>query len=414
MSALDILILSNGPGEVTTWVRPVVMELRRQLGEDREKLRISVVLSPCPHGTGKEAQIVQSYPEVDRVRSSEHFWRFLLRGETRENWHWRDRGIIIFLGGDQIFPVILSKRLGYKTIIYAEWQARWQKWIDQFAVMNPKVLDKVAKPYKHKVTVVGDLMSDVSHPTESEINPKEELIGILPGSKPSKLFQGLPLTLAIAEKIQQQRPQTKYFITVAPSLSLEELAKYGSLKYNPIIPKVGGVTVELIEKEGQALFFTSGGLEVKLVQDFPAYEILARSRFCLTTVGANTAELGSLAVPMIILLPTQQLDAMRGWDGIPGILANLPGIGSLFAKAINTWILRQGNLFAWPNIWAQEEIVPELVGQLQPQEVAKLGLDWLENPEKLAKIRQRLREVRGQTGAAAKLVQLVKIEANRP
>jgi lipid-A-disaccharide synthase len=37
---------------------------------------------------------------------------------------------------------------------------------------------------------------------------------------------------------------------------------------------------------------------------------------CLTTVGANTAELGSLAVPMIVLLPTQQLDAMRAWDGL--------------------------------------------------------------------------------------------------
>jgi len=34
MTPVDILILSNGPGEVTTWVRPVVKALREQLGHD--------------------------------------------------------------------------------------------------------------------------------------------------------------------------------------------------------------------------------------------------------------------------------------------------------------------------------------------------------------------------------------------
>ena len=38
---VDILILSNGPGEVTTWVRPVVKALREQLGHDVYQVRIS-------------------------------------------------------------------------------------------------------------------------------------------------------------------------------------------------------------------------------------------------------------------------------------------------------------------------------------------------------------------------------------
>ena len=114
---------------------------------------------------------------------------------------------------------------------------------------------------------------------------------------------------------------------------------------------------------------------------------------------------------MIVLLPTQQLDAMRAWDGLPGLLARLPGVGSSFAKVIN-WlmlqlVLRQKRLFAWPNIWAKKEIVPELVGELQPQEVAQLVLDYLEHPEKLEDMRSRLRVVRGQPGAAQKLAQLV-------
>ncbi|HEY9833326.1 MAG TPA: lipid-A-disaccharide synthase, partial [Stenomitos sp.] len=122
----------------------------------------------------------------------------------------------------------------------------------------------------------------------------------------------------------------------------------------------------------------------------------------------------SLAVPMIVLLPTQQLDAMRAWDGLPGILARLPGIGSGLIRIINLFmiqqILRQKRLFSWPNIWAKTEIVPELFGKLQPLEVAQFVVDYLEHPEKLEEMRSRLRRVRGQPGAAQKLAQLVRKE----
>ncbi|MEQ9548703.1 MAG: hypothetical protein RIM23_03650, partial [Coleofasciculus sp. G3-WIS-01] len=158
----DILILSNGPGEVTTWVRPVVKALRQQLGCDRALIRISVILSPCPNATGKEAQIVQSYPEVDRVQGAQHFFGFLLWGKTAENWDWRDRGVVVFLGGDQFFPVVIGSRLKYRTVVYAEWDARWHRWIDRFGVMKPDIITKAPKKYRHKLTVVGDLMADVA------------------------------------------------------------------------------------------------------------------------------------------------------------------------------------------------------------------------------------------------------------
>ena len=38
----DVVILSNGPGEVAAWVRPVVRALRARLGEERDQLRITV------------------------------------------------------------------------------------------------------------------------------------------------------------------------------------------------------------------------------------------------------------------------------------------------------------------------------------------------------------------------------------
>ena len=73
---------------------------------------------------------------------------------------------------------------------------------------------------------------------------------------------------------------------------------------------------------------------------------------------------------MLVLLPTQNLEVLRFWDGIPGILANLPIVGSLFAKLINRivlrHILRAGRLFSWPNIWAGKKNCPRIFRQNNP------------------------------------------------
>ena len=431
MNKADILILSNGPGEVTTWVRPVVRELRQQLGNDRNQVRISVVLSPCPNASGKEVAIAHSYPEVDRVQAAEYFWHFLLWGKTSENWDWRSRGVVVFLGGDQFFPVVIGKRLGYRTVVYAEWEARWQSFIDRFGVMKPEVAARVPQKYAHKFTVVGDLMveaaalnADVADnlsvsPTDnsSVIHALPELIGLLPGSKAAKLSQGVPLMLAIAQYIHANRPQTKFVIPVAPTLDLQTLASFADPQKNPFVQTFGCSSASLILPDDSGkdtamhpVLKTATGLCVELWTQTPAYDLLSQCSLCLTTVGANTAELGALAVPMIILLPTQQLDAMRSWDGLPGLLANLPIVGSGFAKVINWLVLRRNGLLAWPNIWAKSMVVPELVGKLQPQKVAELGLDFLAHPEKLDEMRAKLRSIRGEPGAAQKLASLVREE----
>lgn len=424
----DIVILSNGPGEVATWVRPVVKALRRELGEDRDQMRISVILSPCPHSTGKEAAIALRYPEVDRVQEAKYFNQFLLWGKTADNWDWRDRGVVIFLGGDQFFTLVIGKRLGYRTVVYAEWEARWYRWLDHFAVMKPEVIAKVTQQFHHKFTVVGDLMADVSQdrglrsekaklssyprtPTPQTLQKIDWVVGLLPGSKSAKLMQGVPLCLAIADCLSILKPNIKFIIPVAPTLELTTLANFADPEKNSLINKMGWASGKLITRtteQENSYLLTSLGTKVNLITEFPAYNYLLKCQLCVTTVGANTAELGSLGIPMIVLLPTQQLDAMRSWDGIPGILANLPLLGSSFAKLINWLVLRQKRLFAWPNIWAKSEIVPELVGNLEPKEIAEKVIHYLDNPEELTQIRDLLIAVRGNPGASQKIANIVR------
>jgi lipid A disaccharide synthetase len=253
--------------------------------------------------------------------------------------------------------------------------------------------------------------SFILHPSSPIPHPSNSLIALLPGSKPAKLAQGVPLGLAILQQIHQVRPNTRFVIPVAPTLDLATLAKFADATQNPIAQRFGNVSATIVQEAEQVYLKTASGLRVDLWLESPAYDLLSRCDLCLTTVGANTAELGALAVPMIVLIPTQQLDAMRAWDGIPGLLANLPGVGTGFANLINWWFLRSPRLLAWPNIWAGEAIVPELIGELQPQQVADLALDWLDHPDKLEEIRTRLRQTRGEAGAAQRFAQLVQTVA---
>jgi lipid A disaccharide synthetase len=410
---IDIIILSNGPGEVTTWVRPVVRALRTKLGVDRSYLRISAILSPDPNTSGKEVEILKTYPEIDRVQGAADFTNFLVWGKTADRWDWREKGIVIFLGGDQFSPVVIGKRLGYQTVIYAEWEARWHGLIDRFAVMNAQVAVKVKPKYADKFIVVGDLMVESQNSLDPKLTMTEKdsiLVGLLPGSKAAKLGMGLPLMLAIAEYIQVANPQVQFVIPVAPTIDIATLASYADPTKNPIIALVNGATATLQQSETIPYLQTAAGLKVELSTEFPAYDRLSECTICLTTIGANTAELGALGVPMIVLIALQQMDAMRAWDGALGILVNLPLIGSPIAKIINTIAYRTmgSRKFAWPNIWAgQTEIVPELVGNLDAKTVADFTLDYLQHPEKLAAMRSNLRQIRGESGAADKLATIV-------
>lgn len=404
----DILILSNGPGEITTWVRPVVQALRHYFQAAGNRLRISVMLSPCPHAMGQEAAVAQTYPEVDRVQSSEHFWDFLLWGKTVDNWDWRPVGVVLFLGGDQFFPLVIGKRLGYRTVIYAEWEARWPRWIDAYAAMNEQVRQAMPRSLQAKATIVGDLMVDVGvdNPIAPQLSPP--LIGLLPGSKPHKLTQGVPFTLAIATEVSRRYPDCQFQLFLAPTVPLEQLAQYADPAQNPMVARMGNISAQVIQSEAEpAYVLTSTGLKIPICRQFPAFAELQKLTAALTTVGANTAQLGALAVPMIVMLPTQHLDAMRNWDGVPGLLARLPGVGKQFARLINYLIVSQNRLFAWPNIWAGKEIVPELVGHLTPSLVGDRLSEWLANPEQLAQVRCHLQQARGKSGAAIGVCEIV-------
>ncbi|MEM6452385.1 MAG: lipid-A-disaccharide synthase [Cyanobacteria bacterium P01_D01_bin.105] len=439
---VDIVILTNGPGEVATWVKPVVQALADKLSGHRLQpsegqtsegpvfdaqvpVRISVILSPCPHASGQEHITLSQYPEVDRVQSADHFFKFLLTGKTADGWDWHPQGVVVFLGGDQLYTVLVAKRIEqkigcrYRTVTYAEWDARWPSLIDRFGVMNPNLVQAAPVKHQDKFAVVGDLMADVqvsanrqTIATKLGCDPAHEIIGFLPGSKPMKLKMGVPIMLAIAQILHRQGSKYTYVIGVAPNLTLADIIHYTDPVQNSAIALFNAPTAELITPAGSLSYLQlKDGPKILLWQQFPALDLFSQCALCFTTVGANTAQLGALATPMIVLLPTQQLDSLSIADGLPGLIAQLPGVGQLARKVINPLIVKalqkSGRRFAWPNIWAKQEVVPELFGAITPASVSAIALNYLTHPEKLTAIRQTLRTLRGPAGAANKMANLI-------
>ncbi len=414
-SLIDILILSNGPGELTTWVYPFLQALSNLSAKTvKPSMRISIALSPCQNASGQETQLAQGFPLVERVLPQERFFDFLLWGKTPA-WQWSKQGIVVFLGGDQFFAVAIAKRLGYKTVIYAEWEARWAGWVDCWAVRNQAIAAKIPAQFRAKAQVIGDLMVDVAKPQAAELlgdrSAAHQLICFLPGSKGHKLRIGVPLVVAIADILHQLRPETKFAIALAPTTSPEALAAYAQ---NPFpTDDSQDATASLAGEQ----LLTRKGTIIDIYRKFPAHSLIQRSQLCVTTVGANTAELASLNQPMIVLLPTNYSDMKIGWDGIVGLLATAPILGKFLSNTINSILIsqiqRRGQLLSWPNIWAKEAIVPELLGVLTPTQVVEQILFYLDHPEELTEMRDRLKKVCGEAGAATKLAQIVLAELSQ-
>jgi lipid A disaccharide synthetase len=312
--------------------------------------------------------------------------------------------VVVFLGGDQFWTVLLSARLGYRHLTYAEWVARWPQWNDRIATMGPTASRRLAPRWRGRHTEVGDLMADLSASARQEAPlPQGEWVALLPGSKRAKLQVGMPFLLAAADRLAALRPGCRFLLPVAPTTTVDELLAFAG-PANPIARYFGSREPQ---RRGGDLI-TAAGTAIRLLEVHPAHGPLSQCRLALTTVGANTAELGALGVPMIVLVPTQHLHVMQAWDGWMGLLARLPLARRLLGVALTAWRMRHRGFLAWPNITSGRAMVPERVGPVTPQQIAAEAADWLAHPERLNGMRDDLRSLRGRPGAVAALAGLVR------
>jgi hypothetical protein len=410
-ATVAIVLVSNGPGELSTWVRPLAERLHRlqplrPLQPDAPGT-LHLVLVPCPNATGQEHGVARSWGLFERVVPAKRFWWLLLR--PRRHGFWPRRGVVVFLGGDQFWTVLLSARLRYRHLTYAEWVARWPGWNDQVALMGQAAASRLAPRWRSRAQVVGDLMADLPDTARQAdpLAPGGPWVALLPGSKRAKLQVGVPFLLATADRMAQLLPETRFLLPVAPTTSVRELLAYGGTGNRLAHLYLSGEPQLEDSASGQPLLRTAGGTPIHLETRHPAHGPLSQCALALTTVGANTAELGALGVPMIVIVPTQHLELMQAWDGWLGVLARLPLFRQLLGVALTAWRMRHRGFLAWPNISAGYGVVPERVGAITPDQIAAEAVGWVQQPERLEEVRQNLQQLRGAPGAVEAVARMV-------
>ena len=377
-----------------------MVSLRPRVSASTAALRL--VLVPCPNATGQERAAAEPWGLFDQIVSAGRFWSLLLR--PRRYGVWSRQGVVVFLGGDQFWTVLLSARLGYRHITYAEWVARWPQWNDRIAAMSDLVRQQLPARHRHRCRVVGDLMADLSSfARQAAPLPDGRWVALLPGSKPAKLSVGMPFLLETADRLARMRPDCRFLLPLAPTTSVQDLERFAGPD-NPIAASYRA-SLEVVN-DGELV--TAAGTRIRLLKQHPAHGALSQCDLALTTVGANTAELGALAVPMIVIVPTQHLEVMQAWDGGLGLVARLPGLRRLIGVLLTIWRLRNNGLMAWPNISAGRVVVPERVGAITPEQIATEADAWLASPERLAGQRQDLQALRGEPGAVEALASEVR------
>ena len=407
-----VVIVSNGPGELATWVKPVLDYLIKQksksinLNIPNYKLVLSLV--PCPNATGKEFTVANDWQILDLIIPAKNFLKLLLKPSLFGSWP--RNGVVVFLGGDQFWNVLLAKRLGYESITYAEWIARWPRWNLHIAAMNEEVRNIIPKKFKKKCQVIGDLMADVKNNLSPihEINDKK-WIAILPGSKKAKLSIGIPFFLEVADRIKECEDNINLMIPIAPTTELEDFIFFQSAK-NPIT-KYYSSNIKSIKKIENSIFNyvleTCKNTKIFILQQNSNHNILSQCKLALTTVGANTAELAAINLPMIVVLPTQHLNAMNAWDGIFGIIGRIKLLNRIQTFIIKRWYLKNNKFLAWPNIKANKQIIPERVGIITPKDISDEAIYLLNEKNLLVEQKLNLLKMRGKKGAVKKLSNLI-------
>tara|TARA_B100000214_G_scaffold3773_1_gene2877 strand:+ start:72 stop:1349 length:1278 start_codon:yes stop_codon:yes gene_type:complete len=408
--SLAIIFVSNGPGELATWVKPLAHELHKQIAlrpkANNSPMSLNLVLVPCPNATGHEISAAKKWFQFEKIIKAKNFWKLILN--PKKFGSWPSNGLVVFLGGDQFWSVLLSARLKYLHMTYAEWVARWPFWNNRIVAMSEKALEKLPKRIQYRCSVIGDLTADLTETAKiDDPLPSGKWIALMPGSKSAKLKIGIPFFLDVADKISKLMPDCKFLIPIAPTTNLDELKYFGSSK-NPISKQYGSGIKSIIKankKETRGTLITNNSTLISIQEKHPAYEDLSQCEIALTTVGANTAELGSLNIPMIVVIPTQHIFVMEAWDGFLGLIARFPVFKWCTGLLISWLKLRRRGFMAWPNISAKRMIVPERIGHITPEQIAAETIDWLNSPSRLSGQKQDLQSIRGKKGATRKFCQ---------
>lgn len=359
MNFLRITILTNGPGELWGWVRPVAAELRKR-GHS-----ISLWLLPCQFASSheREAASLLGVDKLEGPASTARIWQDIAYEKTDS---------IIQLGGDIMFGLRMSSKSNAPLFCYTYWPRKEMKGVKFFTAYKSQT-NNIAIP-------IGDLVKDAVNMDVTPLSlsqwlwPEKEnspRILLLPGSRPAIRGAALEWLVEFHESLKSRIPEARVRALFSQFMPENEFAQWQKAGLNPIRSWAG---VAMREAD-----------------------------YALTQPGTNTLELTHCGLPALVVAPEKFLRFVPV-SGVAGILAGLPVIG----MKLRRWgamraIKRGGGYIALPNRISGRKVMNEIYGNVTPEKAAEEICRELNNPEGLKETRDELLKISGESGAASRL-----------
>lgn len=396
MSGANVLVTTNGPGEVMGWVRPFL----RTLYERDRRARVTVVVLPCAYATGRESETLRAlFPDAQVVDPSA-YGRFLL-GRKITGME-KTRGVLQYLGGDLFHAKLIARRLGLRPMTYKFSRRSYASLFERFFALdeeNAAQLRTLRAP-PDRVRVVGNLVADAVVGSLERPPPPPgtgEGICILPGSRPYELRYLMPFFMAIACALTRMRPGVKITFVVSPFNSDAELAAGVEWSGDPRHFGAAG----RFDAAAQTISVDGSQFAVDRSSD---YRAMAQSQLVISIPGTKCMEAAVLGRALLVVVPLNRVDEIA-MNGVWGYVHRVPVLGRPLKRWIADQAVRRIKFFAQPNIDADAMVAPEVRGILRPAEVAARAAAMLENPHELRLMGENLSALYApHVGAAARMV----------
>ena len=364
MNFLRITILTNGPGELWGWVRPVVTELRKR-GHT-----ISLWILPCQFASGheREAASLLGVDKLEGPAGASRIWRDIAYERTDK---------IIQLGGDIAFGLHMAKTAHAPLTVYTYGP---RKNIDGVKLLTAYR----AQAGITNAEAIGDLVKDSlamdAEPRASSLWnwPRQEnspRVLFLPGSRPAIRKPALDWLMRAHNALKAKIPALRVRTLFPQFVSEQELTEWHKAGLNPV--------------------------------KFGAGTAMREADYALTQPGTNNFELMHCGLPALVVAPEEFLRFVP-LSGLLGFLANLPVLGLKLRRLGALRIIKRwGGCISLPNRIARHKVMNEMWGDVTPEDAAEEIAERLREREGLKRTREELLALSGEAGAAARLCDMV-------
>jgi len=398
-----IALTSNGPGEFSGWVRPLVTALLRL----EPHTDVTLFCVPDDYATGREPDVARRlFPGV-RVFGARDYVRFALRRSVANVPARVD--VVQYLGGDLAHAARVRARLGGRARTYKFARTRDAGKLDLAYAVDEKNVAQLARAgvAPERVALVGNLAIDgalaeaagefAASAADGAFAPGGVLI--MPGSRRLEILHAFPFFVQMAVRLRAARTDLPIAFAVSPFTSEDELARSLAAGGHRNAWGARGRVVPL--GYGYGVQAESGGEAFPILRD--AMRHAPHARLAVTLPGTKCIELAALGVPTVVCVPLNAPEIVV-INGPLQYLDRIPFAGVALKRAIVQNVDARFEFTAQPNIDLGEAVMPELRGTLMPGEVARRVAAYADDADARAAASARLRVLyAGHAGAAERM-----------